>query len=570
MSLSDIDVVVDDELITIQEQYGNINIYLRENMQESDRSAVNFVLIEYFQKELKIHGKNTNLANLLMSAPLSQLPKILEKNNISVPEGMMEDEADEKKRNVQNMEVTAPSPSEKVPRNKHDSTERGGNTHINNHGHDDRELSIVPKTRKRGRSRTPERGSLPSQSRKVIILDTTDNEGTEKDPRAKFRSAAKTPDPKTEAAASLGGLSSPQRVIVLDDSDSESNGPETRRKRHSSKREKHSAAPKPPDRGIASLVHKVTENSPCSPSPTTPSPPSPTRPLRELVPSHQARIERVVQTASTFRMANAQVPATPDPNLVEREAPGVVRRSRRIQAKSAPDAGSGGGGSAPGPGGSSASTPAPAPSSAPPTPLRNGRNGRGRRDAESSSRYHQKASTRARAQGGRHEREEDEVMEREIGFLGELFVYELFSRQIDDWTFKSWTSNMRSEAGHPPFTGRQKDFADFTYCDRFGHMRKALQEAGVKLNPQWSNNTEFHLEVKATLGRCADAFYVSQNQVDKMRQFDRDPNNAYIILRVFGVEERNDTGIKFLQDPWSLYMDQTLDIRSETGVYKVY
>lgn len=41
---------------------------------------------------------------------------------------------------------------------------------------------------------------------------------------------------------------------------------------------------------------------------------------------------------------------------------------------------------------------------------------------------------------------------------------------------------MRSEAGHPPFTGRQKDYADFTYCDRFGRMRKALQEAGVKLN----------------------------------------------------------------------------------------
>jgi len=55
-----------------------------------------------------------------------------------------------------------------------------------------------------------------------------------------------------------------------------------------------------------------------------------------------------------------------------------------------------------------------------------------------------------------------------------------------------------------------------------------------------------------------------------MRQFDGDPANAYIIIRVFGVEERNNTGIKFLRDPWSLFLDRALDIRSETGVYKVY
>jgi len=83
---------------------------------------------------------------------------------------------------------------------------------------------------------------------------------------------------------------------------------------------------------------------------------------------------------------------------------------------------------------------------------------------------------------------------------------------------------MRSEAGHPRFTALQKDFADFTYSDRHGHMRKILHDAGVKLHPQWSNNTTFHLEVKATLGQCADAFYVSQNQVDKVRLPGREEN----------------------------------------------
>ncbi|KAL5596300.1 hypothetical protein FOVSG1_009989 [Fusarium oxysporum f. sp. vasinfectum] len=57
---------------------------------------------------------------------------------------------------------------------------------------------------------------------------------------------------------------------------------------------------------------------------------------------------------------------------------------------------------------------------------------------------------------------------REIGFLGERFVYRMFQSRIKDWTYENWTSKLRVEAGHPRFTEREKDFSDFTYQDRFG------------------------------------------------------------------------------------------------------
>lgn len=112
-------------------------------------------------------------------------------------------------------------------------------------------------------------------------------------------------------------------------------------------------------------TYKGIETSARSLPPTTPSPPSPPRPLREPVPSHQAKIERVVQTANTFRMVHAQAPSAPDPNPVECEAPEAVRRSLRMEGKSALDVGSSEGRSALGLGRASSSTYAPAPAPAP-------------------------------------------------------------------------------------------------------------------------------------------------------------------------------------------------------------
>lgn len=92
----------------------------------------------------------------------------------------------------------------------------------------------------------------------------------------------------------------------------------------------------------------------------------------------------------------------------------------------------------------------------------------------------------------------------------------MFARQIDDWTFECWASRMRSEAGHPRFQGLERDFSDLTYVDSSGQMRATLRDVGVEPNAAWSDATKFHLEVKSTLGPCAEAMFVSQNQVDKV------------------------------------------------------
>ena len=93
-------------------------------------------------------------------------------------------------------------------------------------------------------------------------------------------------------------------------------------------------------------------------------------------------------------------------------------------------------------------------------------------------------------------------------------IYKLFSRHIDDWTWKNWTSKLRVEDGHPPFKELERDYTDFTYLDCSGHMKEVLRKAHVELNAEWSNSTTYRLEVKTTIDRCGEPFFLSQNQVD--------------------------------------------------------
>lgn len=54
-----------------------------------------------------------------------------------------------------------------------------------------------------------------------------------------------------------------------------------------------------------------------------------------------------------------------------------------------------------------------------------------------------------------------------------------------------------------------------------------------------------------------------------MREFNGTADNAYILIRVFDLDEGRNAGVKFFRDPWSLYTDGVLDFRSDEG-YKVY
>jgi len=54
-----------------------------------------------------------------------------------------------------------------------------------------------------------------------------------------------------------------------------------------------------------------------------------------------------------------------------------------------------------------------------------------------------------------------------------------------------------------------------------------------------------------------------------MRLFDKTPGDAYILLRVFNLEEGRETGVRFFRDPWSLFMNDVLKFRSDDG-YRVF
>lgn len=161
----------------------------------------------------------------------------------------------------------------------------------------------------------------------------------------------------------------------------------------------------------------------------------------------------------------------------------------------------------------------------------------------------------------------------------------VFDRHIEDWSLDNWTSKLRADHDLPPFTQPEKEFTDFTYADIAGRMRAFLQTAGVHVNDEWSEYTTYHLEVKATCeNRHDEPFYLSQNQVDtvslpggfviaktgvvdssmQMRKYDKDPNNAYILLRVYGIHGSS-PGFKIYSCPWSLYMNGGLTLLSRGG-----
>lgn len=58
--------------------------------------------------------------------------------------------------------------------------------------------------------------------------------------------------------------------------------------------------------------------------------------------------------------------------------------------------------------------------------------------------------------------------------------------------------------------------------------------------------------------------------IEQMRYFHDDPDNAYILLRVFNINiEGEGPGLKIFPNPWSLYTAGVLDFRSAEG-YQVY
>lgn len=91
MSLDGVEVTIDDELVTIEETTGDIDIYVREGIYQSRQAEVTYELVKYFKQTIRFDEKVTPLINLLMGASIESLPGILDKHNISRPEGSHDD-----------------------------------------------------------------------------------------------------------------------------------------------------------------------------------------------------------------------------------------------------------------------------------------------------------------------------------------------------------------------------------------------------------------------------------------------------------------------------------------------
>jgi hypothetical protein len=53
-----------------------------------------------------------------------------------------------------------------------------------------------------------------------------------------------------------------------------------------------------------------------------------------------------------------------------------------------------------------------------------------------------------------------------------------------------------------------------------------------------------------------------------MREFEHNPKNVYVLVRVYNLEE-SEPGIKLFRDPWGLFLNRTLSFKAEQG-YRVY
>lgn len=91
MSLDGVDVTVDEELVTIEETADDIEIYLREGIHQSRQAEVAYELVNYFKETIGFEESITPLVGLLMNASITNLPGILDKHNITLPEGSRDD-----------------------------------------------------------------------------------------------------------------------------------------------------------------------------------------------------------------------------------------------------------------------------------------------------------------------------------------------------------------------------------------------------------------------------------------------------------------------------------------------
>jgi hypothetical protein len=221
MSLHDVEVTIDDELVTVEESTDNTDIYLREDIRQKSRHPeAMHELVEYFKETMGFDEKVESLINLLMIAAFDSLPGILDKNDIPLPEGF------------------------------HDDSDAGSSEETHNLGNNET-LAEEDETNSEG----------PAGSRDSSGDDVSVREGS----------------PRTSVSALFT--------------------PSGRGTNSEAKRRDRSSGTHPAARGDDPI------------------------PLRELIPSHQLRSKSIIQSASEFRLSDAEAAAPIQPQAESRATP---------------------------------------------------------------------------------------------------------------------------------------------------------------------------------------------------------------------------------------------------------
>ncbi|KAF8854837.1 hypothetical protein BDZ45DRAFT_693078 [Acephala macrosclerotiorum] len=156
-----------------------------------------------------------------------------------------------------------------------------------------------------------------------------------------------------------------------------------------------------------------------------------------------------------------------------------------------------------------------------------------------------------------------------IGLLGETFINEWLSLHLKGgWDPTChWTSRNRNHVyPNSPFRGSEKKYADFTYPDTNGDLTKLLTKFFLRDVQTWSSNPPtYHLEVKSTSESCNEPFYMSNNQVDKAREWTISwdnyivPENVYVVIRVYNLDNETSPSFTAYVDPWAMYLARELN-----------
>ncbi|EJD42158.1 hypothetical protein AURDEDRAFT_186148 [Auricularia subglabra TFB-10046 SS5] len=177
-------------------------------------------------------------------------------------------------------------------------------------------------------------------------------------------------------------------------------------------------------------------------------------------------------------------------------------------------------------------------------------------------------SIRASKRGGSQGQSYEDARMKEIGFLGEQFVFQLLSRYLDDcttpFTYENWTSSFRSLAGFPPFLG--DEVADFVYHDTDGVLTQRL----FPFDQDFLGSPKYFIEVKSTSGDQSKPFFMKKRQFLEAFRMSRSnsdesaPLQLYVLFRVSSIGGHGTPVLKPYVDPHDMLSRGTLRIESDS------